>query len=353
MTTFYCASIHQNIRIEGSNITGLRILPCCVYKTSANYKTLDEYNTSDEISQLKTATTWPAGCSNCKGQEQAGQTSYRMHANSTLKHVTGTRYEIFPSNICNLKCIMCSPVNSTALAQERGETELVKEFNITADILQILKQQDNIESISAIGGEFFLSQGNLDVMDFVIAHNIPFRIVTNATVILPQHLERLQRILNLELQISIDGIDDSYDFMRYPATWNKFSHNVKQLLAALPSADINFHFVAQALNIQYLAPTLEWCNQQKHPTRITSLVVPAHLGWSVFTSNEKQSLIDTLTMQSEQYKMTRQQKQWIQDLCNTLTHTEHNAQHRMQCDQKIAETLAKRKISRVWWMPHP
>ena len=57
-------------------------------------------------------------------------------------------------------------------------------------------------------------------------------------------------------------------------------------------------------------------------------------------------------MQSEQYKMTRQQKQWIQDLCNTLTHTEHNAHHRMQCDQQVADTLAKRKISRVWWMPH-
>ena len=350
MTKFYCASIHQNIRIESSTVTGLRILPCCTYKTSANYKTLNEYNTSNEIRQLKTATTWPVGCSNCNQQEQAGQTSYRMQANSALEHITGTRYEIFPSNICNLKCMMCSPSNSTALAQELGETELVKEFSITADILQILRQQNDIESISAIGGEFFLSKGNLDVMDFVIENNIPFRVVTNATVILPQHLERLQRIQNLELQISIDGINDSYEFMRYPALWDKFSNNVQQLLAALPSANINFHFVAQVLNIRFLAQTLEWCNQQKRPTRITSIVAPVHLGWSVFTPDEKQELINTLTVQLEHYRLTRQQKQWVRDLCNTLTHTEYNAQHRIQCDQQVTTTLTKRKISRVWWM---
>lgn len=350
MTKFYCASIHQNIRIEGSNATGLRILPCCVYKTTANYRTLDDYNTSEEIRQLKNATDWPSGCSNCKQQEENNQTSYRIHANRALEHASGTRYEIFPSNVCNLKCMMCSPSYSTALAQERGDASFMREFNITKELLQILSQVNDIESISVIGGEFFLATGNLEIINLAVTHNIPLRVVTNATVILPQHLEQLKLIKDLELQISIDGINENYELMRYPAKWKTFSKNVNHLLTELPNANINFHFVAQALNIQYLAPTLDWCNRQRRSTRITSLVEPVHLGWSVFTPAEKELLVKQLTDQLTQYKLTQQQQKWIRDLCNTLTQIEYNTQHRMSCTQKVKDTLIKRKLPNVWFL---
>ena len=119
--TFHCSAIRNNIRIVGNHDTGTRILPCCVYKTTQNYQTLDEYYSSSEYQSLLTATDWPTGCQRCRVQEQSNQTSYRNQFNHSLASTELVRYEIFPSNICNLKCVMCNSESSSALAQERRQ----------------------------------------------------------------------------------------------------------------------------------------------------------------------------------------------------------------------------------------
>ena len=271
---------------------------------------------SNEIKSLRSADAWPAGCSICKQNEEQGQTSYRHHANEALKNITGVRYEIMPSNVCNLKCVMCSPPYSTALAKEQFSigietVDYSRESNSTQQQLSVLRGVNNIESISIIGGEFFLTKGNLEIMDFALERQVPLRIVTNATVILDSHLERLKKLTCLELQISIDGCEQGYEIMRYPASWNVFVRNTQRLIQELPNAEINFHFVAQALNLQQLVPTLDWCNQQRRPTRVTNLVEPAYLGLKVFSSAERQEIICLLHNQLSQHRVTPTQQQIV------------------------------------------
>ena len=347
MNNFYCAAIHHNIRVDATVDSQIKISPCCAYNTSNCYSTLDHYYSSTEIQQLKTATEWPNGCQVCHTQESQGQVSFRNHSNAALKNISGTRYELMPSNICNLKCVMCYPASSTALAKERHTIgiepmDLSRENNISIKQLELLSQVNDIESISAIGGEFFLTKGNLEIMDFVIAKNIPFRAVTNATVILDSHLERLKQIADLELQISIDGYAQGYEIMRYPAKWSEFADNVHRLIKELPQAQINFHFVAQALNIQQLVPTLDWCNQQRRTTRITNLIFPDYLSWKIFTVQEKDQKIQLIKDQFTQYKITQSQQTFVSDLCDTMLAVQHDPDSRQLFESTIRKIYQHR-----------
>ena len=347
MEQFYCAAIQHNIRFDTTSDSQVKILPCCAYKTDQYYSTLEEYYASDEIQQLQSADTWPAGCSTCQQQESQNQTSYRQHSNAALSGITGVRYELMPSNVCNLKCVMCVPTYSTALAKERHTigivpVDLSRENNTALQQLKLLSETNNIESISIIGGEFFLTKGNLEIMDVVIATQVPLRVVTNATILLDSHLDRLRQIKDLELQISIDGYKQGYEIMRYPATWNNFVKNVERLIQELPDANINFHFVAQTLNIQQLVPTLDWCNRQRRSTRVTNLVEPEYLGWAIFSKQERIDMVDLLQDQCEQYQITPTQKQSVLKLCNTILAVKQDVDLRTEFETTVRKIYEHR-----------
>lgn len=349
---FQCAAIHKNIRVEGSNATGLRVIPCCVYETNNNYSTLSEYHASDEYQQLSTANDWPAGCNACKKQEQQNQTSYRQHANHALAEIKGRRFELFPSNICNLKCVMCGPASSSALAQEQrilGITDdrYTKEFDASDEVVAILEQADDIESISLIGGEFFLAKSNLRILELAIKRHLPVRVVTNATVILPGHLNMLQQLENLELQISCDGINTHYEFMRYPAKWNIFLANTKTLIASLPRAKINFHFVVQPLNVQNLIPSLAFLNTLKKPTRVTNLVQPEHVSWSILTDEERNRIISVMRSQLAEFKLTDRQRSSITDLIETICCVDYSEVQRRMFSNVVGRIMTHRGFDMV------
>lgn len=300
-----------------------------------------------EIQQLKTATDWPKGCNVCKQQEALGQVSYRNHAEQALKAVTGRRYEIMPSNVCNLRCVMCDSKYSTALAQERFAAgidlvNLAYEVDVGQQQLAILEQDSNIESISLIGGEFFLSKVNLEFLDFAIRRQIPLRVVTNATVILDTHIQKLQQIPDLELQISIDGVNSGYEFMRYPAAWSVFDRNVGRLIEQLPGAKINFNMVVQALNLQQLIPVVHYANQRQLPVRLTNLVSPKHLTWAVLTLEEKSELKKLLNEQLQQYRLAQVQKHQVIDYLKMLDDVQYNPQLRQTFDDSVIPIYSRR-----------
>lgn len=352
MSNFYCSAIHRNIRITGSTETGVRLLPCCIYRTDKIYSTLEQYENSEEIRELKQATDWVPGCEICRRQESMGQRSYRMDSNNFWQgEKSGIRVEVFPANVCNLKCLMCDSSVSTAHAQERhaigeGSYEYIKEFDITNESMDIISNLDNVSYISLIGGEFFLTKRNLEFLDFIIERNIGLRVVTNATVLLPAHLNKLKQIADLELQISIDGIEDSYEFMRYPADWATFSANATELTKQFKASKLNFHVVAQPLNVQYIIPTLDWINRKGVPSRITNLVFPVNMSWNILKPVEKQLAVDLLQSQlAGVYRLTAQQRSFVEDLCITINTNPYSMQHRNQFINLFAKTMSHRKIS--------
>ena len=130
--------------------------------------------------------------------------------------------------------------------------------------------------------------------------------------------------------------------MRYPAEWETFTNNVSLLLKQLPDAKINFHFVAQVLNVQQLVPTLDWCNRQLRSTRVTNLVQPRYLGWSVFRDPEKQKIVESLQHQSQHYKITQTQKEFVKTLSNTILESVHDPAARLEFESVVGNIYKHR-----------
>ena len=123
----YCIMPFASVRIEdGKNKNSTLIRPCCLFNPDkkTTYTTLNEYFESDMLQELQqhllTQDTLPLGCSTCRLVEETGQLSVRQLKNRyfDVDHLAETaiqELDIFPSNLCNLKCIMCSPKFSSAI----------------------------------------------------------------------------------------------------------------------------------------------------------------------------------------------------------------------------------------------
>jgi hypothetical protein len=247
---------------------------------------------------------------------------------------------------------MCGPASSSALAQEQrvigiADDQYTKEFDNGDEVMDLLNQATDIESISLIGGEFFLAKSNLRILELAIKRQLPVRAVTNATVILPGHLNMLQQLKNLELQISCDGIHKHYEFMRYPAKWDTFLANTKTLIALLPDAKINFHFVVQPLNAQNLIPSVAFLNTLKKPTRVTNLVQPEHVSWSILTDAERDRITSVMHSQLAEFKLTDRQRSSITDLIETVRCVDYSESQRHKFSDVIGRTMDHRGFDMV------
>jgi len=352
MTHSYCAAPFNSVRVEATSHNQSRYRPCCMYQGQQTYNNIQQYLHSPELQQLQqhflTQDSLPPGCQACQNQEQQNQISWRQHFNNKFGDKKQlSQLEMFPGNVCNLRCFMCNDNYSTALGAERTKLNFIDSYQEIDNVdacMDSIANLSQLTDISFIGGEFFLTKKNLDILDLVIEKQLGVRVVTNGTILLPDHMSRLKQISRLELQISIDGTHDNYEFMRYPAQWDQVEENIQRIKHELTHAQVNFNFVVQPLNVQYMISTMDYANRLMIPIRLTNLVDPAWLTWTILDQQEKAVLIDLLQSQVSQHRLTTRQQQTVEDYRQTIAHTAMSAQDRLIFQQKMKATLKHRGI---------
>jgi hypothetical protein len=160
-------------------------------------------------------------------------------------------------------------------------------------------------------------------------------------------LERLKQIPKIELTISMDGVNDAYSFMRYPATWENFADNVSMLKKHVPHATINFNFVLQALNINNLYDTFDWANRKIIPIHVAALVDTdqGELGWTILKENEKSNIVRYLQDNKSKYRITKQQTEIIDSYITGIQKAEFDQTHRTSGVDMLARLLAYRNVA--------
>lgn len=304
--------------------------PACVHTTNEKLTSLSDYLNSQSLSDLKEKYSDPnakhdINCSKCSKTEAAGQPSYRTALNDKFKNDKPGKivyYDVFPGNICNLQCIMCSPDSSTALAAEHKQLKWINSYKHNDYSDRVLKDIDlltDLTGIAIIGGEFFLTKKNKEILKKCQERKLAVRIVTNGTIIDEPLFQLLNEIDNLELQISVDGIEEIYELIRYPAKWKDWQLNARTITSKLLNrADINFNCVVQPLNIQSIIPLLDHNNKLKVQTRLTWLAEPAWVSWALLNQEEKINIKNKLTNQLNEYKLTIKQKDRIEEILNSM-----------------------------------
>lgn len=357
----YCIMPFASVRIEdGKNKNSTLIRPCCLFTPDkqTTHTNLQEYLESDMLQELQqhllTQDTLPTGCAKCQQVEESGQLSIRQLKNryfdvDYLAKLEIQELDIFPSNLCNINCIMCSPKFSSAIGAEQKSMGLISEiinFDETDRVCEAIEMLPNLKYITVAGGEFFYAKHCIRILEQVKASGVEnVKITTNGTILNPKHIEILKRIPKLELRFSVDGTKDYYEFIRYPAKWDAVAQNILDYQQQLPNAKFETVIVMQPLNIFSVFNWLEFANQNNIETHWINLLND-DLNWNILTPAEKDIIVKFIGSGLKDKTLTTKQKLSLLNFGkNTIAQSPFDPIARTRSIEKIIRLCNHRKIS--------
>ena len=182
---------------------------------------------------------------------------------------------LFLGNKCNLACRMCFPTSSSLLASQNKKLYPLRKslhndiptqltINQQQKILEIIDISSNLNKIHVWGGEPLI----IDFFDEMCEHlistgkskNIELMINTNLQSNIERKLEHFKHFRKINIAVSIDGIDDTYEYIRWPGKFDKIKDNMQTLMEH-PTIRTNITYVVQNLNIHNLTDFIIEMNQ--------------------------------------------------------------------------------------------
>ena len=246
-------------------------LPCCLLPSGTNVNQLK----LDLINEVKST-----ACTKCWTVEEQGQKSRRQFENEFLdyklnrdlislrqdcinsKHET-LLYQLTTSNLCNQACVSCDSSSSSKWAEIEKKMKLYPKPTYKINTSTININYSNAKRISLLGGEPFFDPTTFKILKKLIEHNNTncfISIVTNGSIVLKQkQLDLLSKFSDLNICISIDGIDKKFEYLRWPAKWNRLLDNLKKYQDI--TKNISISYTISSLNALYYDETTEWFNK--------------------------------------------------------------------------------------------
>jgi sulfatase maturation enzyme AslB (radical SAM superfamily) len=322
--------------LEISTNPGGHLKPCCYYNSPlyhSDKKVISIFNgdsfdsawNSHDMIELRKSLhqgTMPPACSVC---ERDGPASMRARSvqeyknnintltlvqntisnNYTAPH-TPTILELKPSNLCNLKCVMCNSYDSSQIAKEIKE--LSKKFGgITVSTGRFIEissapgitennsawhdvDQPNwedheviwqnferivpyLEVLSFAGGEPTLMPFVMKALNYCVdndyAKDITVFISSNFTNLNKNFFKLMPEYRKFELIASIDGYDRVNDYARFPSKWSQISKNYVEAKKYMQYNNVKLltNITVSVLNIVDLVDLLNWIEERadEHP----------------------------------------------------------------------------------------
>ena len=229
---------------------------CCLRGTrftidiTQNFWNNNDFNVLREINKKN---NWDAGCENCKKLESVGEVSLRTGMND--KFGIGDYSSVGPKRIdlmfdisCNLACRTCGVDASTMWQRHLKEHNLYNDRIYSPryynEVITALKQLDlsQLEMLVFCGGETLLGQASWEVAEW-LADNVPnakqqltLCFQTNGTQpILEKNYDLIDRFHLVKLYISLDGVGNRFNYLRWPADWNQVVDNIMHIRDTAPS----------------------------------------------------------------------------------------------------------------------
>ena len=275
-------------------------------------------------------------CQTCYKRERLHGESSRTHINeryfrenSDIKEYSIKKIDLKLGNKCNLKCKMCFPYASSELWKEwksLGWNSNKKDPNKDTtwkyydgyfeEDYSWPKNQKNMQKIKEVacdakilhvtGGEPTINPEFYDLLDHLIdrgnAKQIVLDVTTNATKIHPRFFDMARQFKELCLTISMDGVGKTYEYVRYPANYQKVYSNIKRYNEFVQqlggNSRLKFNFVLQLWNLHNAIDVIETLtplavNEDVVPVSIEELNDPKFMHWSMLPEvNIKKTIKD-------------------------------------------------------------
>jgi molybdenum cofactor biosynthesis enzyme MoaA len=239
--------------------------------------TLEEIWNNDTMQRIRKqvlSNERPPECAPCFNLEDQGVESLRqrhivgvipearinLYPNTPLQQIMPFKFptmEIKLNNLCNLKCRMCHPMDSTSWNDWKEVEEFyVKENNFMVkriEELNLMRKpyldefEDNpnwwtsfekllpyFRRVEFAGGEPLMDPQHYRILDMLVPYGdqIEIKYATNLTTLGKNNRTIWQywpKFKSVAVNVSIDGIADSYEYVRGNASWAELINNIKQV----------------------------------------------------------------------------------------------------------------------------
>jgi MoaA/NifB/PqqE/SkfB family radical SAM enzyme len=240
----------------------------------------------------------PPSCTKCFEEESKGIVSKRQWESvvwnerldmPTIIDATGKDgslpvdipyFDLRLGNLCQLKCIMCSPHDSSSWIKEwklqypkyktielKQDQQWNSDFDYTwykkGSFLETMRNQaESIKELYFAGGEPLLIPEHYNILEFMVesnnAKNCILRYNSNGLVISDKLLALWEKFKHVKFNFSVDAYGDKNDYIRYPSKWADVEKNLYLLDNSSENVTVNLACAVQALNVLYLDELAQW-----------------------------------------------------------------------------------------------
>lgn len=173
-------------------------------------------------------------CGECIECEEREQKSTRLYIKECVEREDNpwipneiNQIDFRPSNLCNMRCGMCNPENSSLLAKEFGET--VYHFD-SKNIYDL--DLSNLKKIKILGGEPSIQSEVYEFLEYFLKtyNNRPnLHFTTNMTNVNKRWLGIIDKFDEVDISMSIDGAGKIFEYLRPPGKWHIIEQNIKSM----------------------------------------------------------------------------------------------------------------------------
>ena len=339
------SATHKQHRLElKQNIKPKRCRNC--YDSEDSTKGLLEWGNSTDTGRSKrqrvirlTAPSIPEYVT-CEKADQ-----YTLEDGSVTSKVVNLHLRF--GNLCNMKCVMCSPQHSNLWYEDWLDINYYNGHNIykfgkhktyrlekddhgkvTMNIPKWYETDiwwDRVREISPrlryiyfTGGEPFLVPSMHEMLDYLIendfAKDIQLRFDTNLSVINTKLITKLKKFKKILMCVSIDDVGEKYELIRFPGKFDRFSENIK----TLQDNGIEIHYISTCVGVASIYSMLRVNKIAKEwnvPTEYRFLEGPSWLDLRHLPKSAKLEIIET-------YKnagVDDDDNKWFKAVVNLLT----------------------------------
>ena len=290
MSKLFCPYPYINLYYRGRNHPrGHRVKVCCDAVEDITASSLQDAMDGrftepywENLKQNFRDNKWPTACRKCERDENNQIESHRQVAVQTFKFENEEQVlekfgeqppilalDVRPNNKCNLMCRMCTPVDSSLIAEHAGESqtlvELYGERNIADGsepptfTVPPKEYLADITDIRMLGGEPTLDENCLALMDRLIelgkGPEVLINVTTNGTNARQSFLDRIKHF-DTHICFSIDGYGPYYEYIRTFGNWDKLIKNISRLAPHVSGMGANF--VLQMYNVFGVGQYAKW-----------------------------------------------------------------------------------------------
>jgi MoaA/NifB/PqqE/SkfB family radical SAM enzyme len=261
---------------------------------------------------------WPKGCERCQIEEENNIQSKRQldwerwnqyYQQCNIDQTTFLTASIAFGNTCNLTCITCNSTPSSRWQQEYrtivGVDVKPYHFYKESFVNDLINHAPNLIHLDIPGGEPMISgiKEQKKLLSYYIdtnqAQHMSLHYTTNATLFPDSEWWDLwQYFKEIDMQLSIDGVGERYEYIRYPASWIDLTNNVEKYLQyqnQKHNLRLSISHTVSAYNIYYLDEFFKWIYNVGLPRPWLGRVHnPLHMRPTVWIDNVKQLIIKKL-----------------------------------------------------------